>query len=173
MGVLDQTHFVQDTAHIALLFRTQGAITDASANGIQACFNAHRQIFVGCKGVPNDRFVFEQGRQFGVKCRNGPCFIHIQCSRCGFRSQSNAIPNFTLQIFGLAKQSGTALRGQNQASIGLRESSEVIKITVMPEQKITVTIALTFWRCGNDGDAVGRLRGHVCGQLSTALCVQI
>ena len=43
----------------------------------------------------------------------------------------------------------------------------------MSEQKITVAIALAFWRSGNDGDAVGRLRGHVSGQLSTALCEQV
>ena len=43
----------------------------------------------------------------------------------------------------------------------------------MPEQEIAVTIALTLWRCRNDGDAVGRLRSHVSGQLSASLRVQV
>jgi hypothetical protein len=43
----------------------------------------------------------------------------------------------------------------------------------MSEQEVTVAIALTFWRGGNNGNAVGRLRCHFGGQLSTALGVQI
>jgi hypothetical protein len=43
----------------------------------------------------------------------------------------------------------------------------------MSEQEITVAIALSLWRGGNNGNAVGRLRGHLGGQLSTALGVQI
>jgi hypothetical protein len=43
----------------------------------------------------------------------------------------------------------------------------------MSEQEITVPIALTLWRCGDDGDAVGRLRGHVGGQLGATFGVKV
>jgi hypothetical protein len=43
----------------------------------------------------------------------------------------------------------------------------------MAEQEIAVTITLTLWRCGDDGDAVGRLRSHLSGQLSAAFGVQV
>ena len=55
----------------------------------------------------------------------------------------------------------------------LCETSQIIKIAVMTEQEITVPIALTLWRCGDDGDAVGRLRGHVSGQLGATFGVQV
>ena len=67
MCVFDQTHFIQNAAHIALLLWAQCAVAHARANCIEACFNARRQVFVCCKGVPNDRLVFKQGRQFGIK----------------------------------------------------------------------------------------------------------
>jgi hypothetical protein len=43
----------------------------------------------------------------------------------------------------------------------------------MTKQEITVAIALTLGRGGDDGNAVGRLGSHVSGQLSTTLRVQI
>jgi hypothetical protein len=43
----------------------------------------------------------------------------------------------------------------------------------MSEQEITVAIALSLWRSGNNGNAVRGLRCHFGGQLSAALGIQI
>ena len=102
--IFDQTHFIQNAAHIALLLRAQSAIANPCAHSIQASFNARRQIFVRGKGVPNHRFVFQQGWQFGVQRGNRPCGIDTQMCRRSFWAQTYTIPNFTFQIFGLAEQ---------------------------------------------------------------------
>ena len=57
--------------------------------------------------------------------------------------------------------------------MGFCEACEVIKVAVMSEQEITVTIALTLGCGGDDRDAVGRLRGHLSSQLRTAFGVQV
>ena len=65
------------------------------------------------------------------------------------------------------------VRRDHEPCVGFGKAREVIEITVMTKQEITVAIALALGCSGNDGNAVGGLRRHVCSQLSAALRVQV
>ena len=65
------------------------------------------------------------------------------------------------------------IRGDDQPRIGFCETGQVVKVAVMPKQKITVAIALLLRGRRNDGNAVGRLGRHLCSQFRPALCVQV
>ena len=80
------------------------------------------------------------------------CGIHGQRGGRSHRPQAVAIPDLALQVFGLAKQRAAPVSRDHQAGARLGEPGQVIKIAVVAKEKITVPVALAFWRCGDDRD---------------------
>ncbi|MDT4850456.1 hypothetical protein FQZ97_846080 [compost metagenome] len=74
----------------------------------------------------------------------------------GVRAEPDAIPDLALQVLRLAEQRGAAFGGDNQPGVGLGETGEVIKVTVVPVDEIGVAVARPFQCGGHDGDATAQ-----------------
>ena len=166
--IFHQAHFVKDAAQITLLIGAQSAIAHARTDRLQPAVHAAFQACMNGKRIPDRAAVFQQlGHLRGhLADREGPA--QAQSGGCGIRPQANAVPDFPLQILGLAKQCDFALGRDHQRGMRLGEACEVIKVTVVPVQEMAVPVALLLRRSGNDGDAACAKLGSDAG---TALCV--
>jgi hypothetical protein len=72
----------------------------------------------------------------------------------GLGAQAVAVPDFALFVFGLAKQGCSTVRLDDQRGTGLGKASEVVKVAVVPVQKVAVAVARPLGGGGDDGDAV-------------------
>ena len=167
--IFDEAHFIEQGTHITLLVRTQGAKTHTGTHRLQPAFNAAFQARMRGKGKPDGAAVFQQLGQLRIQFAHGHGALHTQ--GCGSRiwPQTDTVPDFAFGVLGLAKQRGLTLVCQHQPGVGLGETGEVIKVAVVPEQKVAVAVALLLARSGNDGDAAGTQLG---GQAGTALGIE-
>ena len=70
MRILDQSHFVERTAQVALFFGAQRAESHASPYRLKPAVDSGFESFVRRERIPDDRFVFEQPGQLGVEIRD-------------------------------------------------------------------------------------------------------
>jgi hypothetical protein len=169
MRVFDQAHLVEQAAQVALLVGAQSAVAHPRTHRLQPSIHAALQARMDGKRVPDGAAVFQQ---LGHLCgqlgrRQGPA--HTQSGGRSFWPQTDAIPNFALQVFGLAKQRGLAFGRDHQRGLRLGETRQVIKIAVVAVQVIAVAVALTLGCGGDDGNAA---RAQLGGQAGTAVGVQ-
>ena len=166
MRVLEQAHLVEQGAQVVLLGGANGAIAHPPAHHVEPALHACSQAAVGSKRVPDAGRVFKQARQLAVQLRHRMRGVHAQgCGRSS-RAQAVAVPDFALQVLGLAEQRAAAIVGQHQAGAGLGEAGQVIEVAVVAEQKVAVPVARTLQRRGDDGNALGSQLGS---QVRTAL----
>ena len=166
--IFDQTHLIQRPTHIALLRRALRAKAHTCSHRIEPAVYLGFQSFVGCKRVPDRGLVFQQLGQLVVKFGHRIGGVHTQCIDGRIRTQAVTIPNFTRQIFGLAKQGAVPLGVDDQPGVGFGEASQVIKVAVVAVGKIAVPVAGALWGRWDDGHAsVPQLRR----QLGAPLCV--
>ena len=95
--------------------------------------------------------------------------LHAQAGGRISRAQAVAVPDFALHVFGLAKQGGPAVAGDHQKGFGFTKAAEVIKVAVVPVQKVGIAVALLLRRGRDDGDAFGPEQP---GQVGAALRIE-
>ena len=122
-----------------------------------------RQALVGGKRKPDGGLVFQELRDFLVEFGSRQRHVHTQRRRCSLWTQADAIPNLALHIFGLAKQSAVPIGRNDQASVGLGKTGQVIKVAVVAVRKIAVAVSSTLRRGGDDGDTASAQLGGQCG----------
>ena len=166
---LTRAHFVEQAAQVALLLGAQSAVTHTRAHRLQPAIHQTLQPGVDGKGVPNGAAVFQQLGHVRGHLANRQSPVHAQCSRCCFWPQADAVPDFALQVFGLAKQRALAIGRDHQTGVRLCEAGQVIKVAVVPVQVIAVAVALALGRGGDDGNAACTQLGSEAG---TALGVE-
>ena len=165
--ILDQPHFIERPAQVALLLGAQRTEAHARPNAAQPTVDACFQSLVGSERIPDGVAVFEQLGKGGVESTNRKGLIDAEClGRC-IGPEPEAIPNFAFEVFRCAEQRGTAVARQHQPGVGLGETGQVMKVAVEPEQEIAVTIARALGCGRDDGDAVlAQLRGETCAARS-------
>jgi hypothetical protein len=104
MRVLDQAHFIQHAAQVALLFGAQRAIAHARAHLVQPAAHARFQPRVDGKRVPHGVAVLHEFGQLCVQLAHGMGGVHTQRGGRGVGAQAKAVPDLALQVLGLAKQ---------------------------------------------------------------------
>ncbi len=170
--VFDEAHFIEQGAHITLLVRAQGTKTHAGTHGLQPALDAAFQTGMRGKRVPDGAAVFQQLGQLRIQFAHGHGTLHTQGCGCCIRPQTDAVPDLALGVLGLAKHRGLPLAGEHQPGVRLGETGQVIKVAVVPEQKVAVAVALLFACGGNDGDAAGTQLGSQSGAaLGIESCV--
>ena len=164
VGVFDQAHLVEQAAQVALLLGAQRAIAHAGAHRLQPAVDAAFQPCVGRKRVPDGAPVFQQPGQLRRPARSPRRPRRTPSApMAALGPQAVAVPDFALQVFGLAKQRGLAVARDDQPGVGLGEAGQVIKVAVVPEQKVAVAVAGALGRGGNDGNAAGPQLGGEAG----------
>ena len=153
MRVLDEAHLVEQGAHIALLRWAQRSVTHAGAHGVEPALHPRRQARVRGEGVPDAAAVFQQAGQLGIQHRRGLRSIHPQRFGRGGGAQAVAVPDFALQILGLAKQRAVPLGREHQHCTRLGKAGQVVEVAVVPVDEVRVAVARAFRRGGDDGDA--------------------
>ncbi|MPM49423.1 hypothetical protein SDC9_96152 [bioreactor metagenome] len=153
MPILHQPHVVQQQAQIALLGGAHRAKTHAGTHPVQPTFDLRGQALVRGERIPHALAVFQQTRHACRQLGNRIRRIHAQRRHGGLGAQAVAVPDFALQILGLAEQRARAIRRQHQAGVGLGEAGQIVEIAVMPIQKAVVAVALALGRRGDDGNA--------------------
>ena len=122
----------------------------AAQPGRHTCF----QSVVYGKWKPDGITAVQHCGQAGIQFCHRKRGRHAQAVWSGLRTQPVTIPDFALQVLGLAKQCARAVAGNDQPGFGLGETGEVIKVAVVAVQKIGIAVALLLCCGGNDGDAV-------------------
>ncbi len=151
--VFEQAHVVEQGAQVALGVGAQGTVAGAGAHLLQPAVDAALQSGVDGEGVAQAGAVFQQRGQAGVQLldRVGGRDAERARGRCG--AEADAVPDFALQVFGLAKQGAVALIVEQQPGIGFGEAGEVVKVAVEAVRVFVVAVALALGRGGNKGDA--------------------
>ena len=165
IGILDQTHFVQRTAQVAHLLGHQGAKAHAGAQAAEPAVDAGLQALVGGKGVPDGIGAIEQAGQALVQLVHRIGGVHSEGARRCIRPEAKAVPDFALQVFGLAKQGGGAVTLDDEPSPRLGKAAKVMEVAVMTEQKVRIPVALLLRGRGQHRHA---MRADVGGQARAA-----
>ena len=168
--VFEEAHFIEQLAQVALLGGAQHPGTGPLAHGGEPALDLRGQAVVRGKRPPDAVLVVQQGGQVRVDLGVGVGGIQPQGGGCGLGAEAVAVPNFALDVFGLAKQGGAALGGEHQGGTRLGKTGQVKKVTVVPVQVKVVAVALALGRGGDDGDAASAQLG---GQLGAALGIHI
>ena len=110
--------------------------------------------------------VFQQARQQGVEFGKRVRRVHPQGGRCSLGAQAVAVPDFTLQVFGRAKQRAVAFRGEHQQRLRFGKAAEVVEVAVSAKGKAVVAVARLLDGGGDEGDGA---RAELRGQARAAL----
>ncbi len=168
--VFHQPHLVQEAAQVLLPLGAQRPIAHPRTHLLQPARDAGFQSGMNGKREPQRLAVFQQARQLGIQLRHRMGGAQAQLCDCGFWPQAQAVPNFALHVFGLAKQGALAFGGDDQPRIRLGEPGQVIKITVVAIEEIAVAVAWALGRSRNDGDAT---RAQLRRELGTTTGIDI
>ena len=160
MAVFDKPHLVEHLAQIMLAARAFGAKAHAGPHLMEPAIHLRLQPLVRGKRKPHCRLVGEQLRHGFFKCFHAERLAHPQGGRRGLGAQPDAVPDFTLQVLGPAKQRALARSLDGQPGARFTETGEVIKVTVVAVRKVAVAVARHFGRRGQQGDtATGSFEG--------------
>ena len=86
-----------------------------------------------------------------------------QVGEIRIRSEAVAVPDFPLQILGLAKQRGLAFAGDHQPGLRLAKAAEVMEVAVVAVQVVAVAVAAGLGGRRQDGDAAFAKAGSQAG----------
>jgi hypothetical protein len=158
--VLDEAHLVQEgcTGRAATRGHSAPKRTRARTRA-QPAVHAGFQPLVRGERVPDGGLVLQQLGQALVQLRDGKCGVHAQVRGRGIRAEADAVPDFALQVFGLAEQRAVAVAGDHQPGVGLGEAAEVVKVAVEVGTKIRCR------GCADRSGAVGMMAMPPCAQL--------
>ena len=171
--ILDQAHFIEQRAGIALHGRKHHPVAHAGAHLSQPAFHARSQPVVHGKRIQHGAGVLQHPGQALIQLGHRMRGIHPQRGNGRLGAQAVAVPDFAIHVLGLAKQRGAQRARrvglQHQPGIGLVKAREVIKIAVVTVRKIAVAIARLFGRRGNHRNGVGT---HLPGKGRTAASIR-